>query len=124
MFYIRKHRYDDGTEYIDAGDVLDMGFEDDPKIQAAFNFLALVEAELNYYVCNTSTAFGNPDLSYARGKVVGYCIAKGWDWTEKNGIITIRKGKRTLYKIEKPEIPEAEIQKRKDISQTFKEMGL
>lgn len=121
---IKKHVDDAGIEYICASDVLAYGNEFDDKIQKAYEFLMLVEKELNYFCNNTSTAFGNPDLARAEGKVTGYCMAKGWDWEEANGIIRIKKGYRTLFVIERPAIPSAERERRIEMNKELRDMGL
>lgn len=123
MIYLKKHRDEAGVEYIQASDIFETMDEFDPKAQKAFEFLLLVEAELNYFVNNTSTAFGNPDLARAEGKVTGYCMAKGWEWTERNGEVRIMKGNRTLFRIEKPALSRHEIENRKDIARLRDELG-
>lgn len=123
MIHLKKHRDEDGTEYIWATDIFGMMDEFDPKAQRAFEFLLLVERVLNYFQNNTSTAFGNPDLARAEGKVAGYCMAKGWEWDERDGEVYITKGKRILFRIEKPAIPSREIENRRDISRIRDELG-
>ena len=122
--YLKKHVDDAGTEYISASDIFETMDEMDDKTQQIFQFLDLVERMLNYFVYNSSTAFGNPDLALAEGRVNGYCMAKGWTWTEKDGIICVKKGYRTLFLIEKPAIPEHERSNRRDIRETLDELGV
>lgn len=123
VIHLKKHRDEDGTEYIWASDVFEVMGEFDPKAQKAFEFLLLVEKVLNYFANHTSTAFGNPDLANAEGRVAGYCMAKGWVWEERDGEVRITKGKRTLFRIEKPALPQHEIENRRDIARTRAELG-
>lgn len=123
MIYIRKHREGD-CEYISASDVFKFLPEATEKAQSMFNFLYLVEHQLNYFNMNNSTAFGNPDYEFISGQVVGYCKAKGWIWEEKDGIISIRSGSRTFMKIEKPGIPSWEKEKRADIRKMYDDLGI
>lgn len=105
MICLKKHVNDDGIEYISAVDIFKDLDENNSKAQRIYQFLALVEDELNYYVDRNCTAYGDPDLARAEGKVIGYCMAKGWNLEEQNGEIRVSKGKRTLFIIEKPDIP-------------------
>ena len=123
VIHLKKHRDEDGSEYIWASDIFGMMDEFDPKAQKAFEFLLLVEKVLNYFQNNTSTAFGNPDLALAEGKVAGYCMAKGWEWMERDGEVRIMKGDRTLFRIEKPALSRHEIENRKEVARLRNELG-
>ena len=71
---------------------------------------------IEYYNTYSSTVFGNPDLARMEGKFIGFCMGKGWDVDEYKDKIIIRSAKgRKLYCIEKPCLPQDEIDKRKDI---------
>ena len=130
IYKINKYKYE-GTdvEYIVPEDMLEYGKEDDPKIQYLYVFICLVAKELNYYNFNTSTAFGNPDLEFYRGQIRGFLIAKQWEWDEvvkgNDTIIFIRSASgRTLFRIEKPSIPRAELNRRKEIIKELDALGL
>lgn len=113
---------DDGLEYIDATEVFkyDGYSEFSDKGQEAYFFIdTFVIPVLHYYHTNTSTAFGNPDLARYEGMLTGYCIGKGWDIEETREYMLVTKGKRKLYYIEKPCLPDSEIDKRKDIRDTW-----
>ena len=122
-FYIKKYKdpYRD-VEYINAEDIFENQNEMDPKIQYMYMFLSMIADELNYYVHNSSTAFGNPDLAMFRGKIKGFLAAKQWSWDEskkKDGttLISIRsKSGRLIMQIERPDIPESEFERRRQIS--------
>lgn len=129
-FHIKK--YNDhvrGVEYIRAEDILDNQNEDDPKIQYLYMFLSIVEKELNYYCHNNSTAFGNPDLAKYQGQVRGWLMAKQWDWDEKtlpdkSELIQIRsRSGRLIMQIEKPALPQHEIDRRREISKDLDALG-
>jgi hypothetical protein len=51
--------------------------------------------------------------------LTGYCIGKGWELEETREYMLITKGNRKLYFIEKPGLPDTEIDKRKDIRETL-----
>ena len=116
---------DDGLEYIDTTEVFEYeGYSEfSDKGQQAYFFLeTFVRPILHYYHNNTSTAFGNPDLARYEGMLTGYCIGKGWDIDETRDYMLITKGKRKLYYIEKPCLPDTEIDKRKDIRRTLSDI--
>lgn len=102
MIHLKKHRNADGEEYVCAADVLKVLDENRPSAQEIYGFLALVEAELNYYVTRDLTSYGSPSLERYIGRVEGYCMAKGWQTEETKEEIHILSGKRTLFVIEKP----------------------
>ncbi len=127
MIYIKKYRDEDcGIEQIQTTDVFKCkGYgEFTDKGQAAYFFLeSIVRPMVEYYNVNSSTAFGNPDLARMEGKFIGYCMGKGWDIDEDKDRIIIRSAKgRKLYYIEKPCIPQDEIEKRKDINKMWGEL--
>ena len=121
--HLKKH-CDGNAEFVNAADVFDVIGHTAPKAEETFAFLLLVEKVLNYFSSgNVSTAFGNPDLARAEGTLTGYCMAKSWDMDEKDGCLVIRKGKRTLFRIEKPGLPCWEKENRKEIADLRREMG-
>lgn len=101
---LRKHCDSDGAEYVRAADVYEFLDENSPDAQEIYGFLALVEAELNYFNNRTQTAYGSPSLDRYEGRVEGYCMAKGWEQEELHDEIRISKGKKLLFLIEKPTI--------------------
>ena len=124
MVYLKKHVDEDGNEYIWASDIFETMGEFEPKAQEAYQFLTLVERKLNYFTLNSATAFGNPEYNGYDGMVVGYCMAKGWDWDERNGEVWVRKGNRTLFRIEVPGLSEAERENRREIAELRTAMGM
>jgi hypothetical protein len=82
-----------------------------------------VKPVVEYFNFNSSTAFGNPDLARMEGKLIGYCLGKGWNFEEDSEgiLITSAKG-RKLYYIEKPCTPQQELEKRKDIDKMWGEL--
>ena len=129
IYYIKKYIIP-GTdiEYITPEDIFDYGKEEDEKLQYFYMFLNDVAKELNYYNNNSSTAFGNPDLEFYRGQIRGYLKAKQWEWVEQekeNGILITIKSRtgKTLFKIEKPKIPNAELERRREISEDLDRFG-
>lgn len=126
MITIHKTADEDGVEWIDTTEVFRYnGYgEFTKKGQEAYFFLeTFVRPVVHYFNVNTSTAFGNPDLSRMEGRLEGYCIGKGWDLDETSERILITSnGGRKLYYIEKPCLTPDEIDKRKDIRRTLNEM--
>lgn len=122
MIYLKKHFYPNGDEYITVQDYLDGNNENDPTVQKHLEFLSLVEEELNYYNHHTSTAFGDPEYSRISGKVIGYMIAKHWEWIESDGIIRIKSGRRTRYIIERPCISAVERNNRKELNDLLRNL--
>lgn len=120
--YLKKH-FDGDLEYISASDILRFMSEEDPKTRELYAFLYLVEQELNYFNYNTSTAFGNPDLTRIEGMVAGYCMAKGWTIEDTERYRVIKSGKRTKFVIERPKIPRHELDNRRDIRITRQKLG-
>ena len=120
MIYLKKHRYENGDEYITVQDYLQNRNEDDPKVRKHLEFLCLVEEELNYYNQRTSTAFGDPAFERISGKVKGYLLAMGWVWEEHDNIIRIKSGSRTRYIIERPCISAMERNNRQEIASLMK----
>ena len=124
MIYMKKYKDEEcGIEYIQPTDVFKLkGYSEfDEKGQAAYFFLeSIVRPMIEYYNTYSSTAFGNPDLARMEGKFIGYCLGKNWDIDEDKERIIIKSQKgRKLYYIEKPCIPQDEIDKRKDIAQMW-----
>ena len=124
MIYIKKYKDEEcGIEYIQPTDVFKLkGYSEfDEKCQAAYFFLeSIVRPMIEYYNVYSSTAFGNPDLARMEGRFIGYCLGKNWDIDEDKERIIIRSQKgRKLYYIEKPALPQDEIDKRKDIAQMW-----
>lgn len=110
-------------------DIFDYGSEADPKLQYLYSFLVIVAKVFNYYNMNSSTAFGNPDLEFFRGQIRGFMMAKQWEWaevTKENGVVVHIKSLsgRTIMTIEKPGIPESELQRREEIKKELDMFGL
>lgn len=129
IYYIKKYIIP-GTdiEYITPEDIFDYGKEEDEKLQYLYMFLNDIAKELNYYNNNSTTAFGNPDLEFYRGQIRGFLKAKQWEWIEQekeNGILITIKSRtgKTLFKIEKPKIPNAELERRREISEDLDRFG-
>ena len=130
FYYLEKYTNANGTEYIEPLDIFKYGPEDNPVLQEAYQFADMIAKELNYYVNNRSTAFGNPDLEFARGMIKGYLTAKRWDMNRETGksgipliVIRSRSGK-ALYKIEIPAIPQDEFDRRREISKDLDALGI
>jgi hypothetical protein len=129
IYYIKKYTIQ-GTdiEYITPEDIFDYGKEENEKLQYLYMFLNDIAKELNYYNHNSTTAFGNPDLEFYRGQIRGFLKAKQWEWIEQekeNGILITIKSRtgKTLFKIEKPKIPNAELERRREISEDLDRFG-
>ena len=127
MIYIKKYKDEEtGTEHIEPTDVFKIkGYSEfDDKGQAAYFFIeSIVRPMIEYYNTYSSTAFGNPDLARMEGKFMGFCMGKGWDIDEYKDKIIIRSAKgRKFYYIEKPCLPQDEVDKRKNISKMWSEL--
>lgn len=124
---LKKYADENGDEYIWASDVFAYFSGDEftnQQLQHHYQFLALVQEELNYFYTHTSTAFGNPDLAYKQGLARGYCMAKGWDWNDAGTQIIITKGKRKLYVIDKPALSKMERLNRQELAELRKDLGI
>ncbi len=130
IIYLKKYIDDDcDIEYIRAEDVLEYGNEEDQQLQHLYMFASMLEKELNYFNMNSSTAFGNPDFSFYQGQVRGWLAAMQWECEERttdNGILLVYKTQkgRTVMKVEKPKIPEAEKRHRKQLAKDMEAFGL
>jgi hypothetical protein len=130
IYHIKKYCYPNtDVEYITPEDIFEYGKEEDEKLQYFYMFLCTVAKEFNYYNHNSSTAFGNPDLEFYRGQIRGWMQAKQWEWeekTSKSGDVTVfikTASGRTIFKIDKPRIPEEEFKRRKEISNDLSMLG-
>ena len=117
------------TESIVPEDILEYGNEEDPKLQYLYAFLVIVAKVFNYYNLNSSTAFGNPDLEFFRGQIRGFMMAKQWEWdevTKDNEVVVYIKlsSGRTIMTIEKPNIPESELNRRQEIKKELDMLGI
>ena len=125
MIYISKHKEEDSdTECINVDDISKYYKSYDEKYHEAYFFIdGIVKPVVEYFNFNSSTAFGNPDLARMEGKLIGYCLGKGWIFEENSEriLITSQKG-RKLYYIEKPCTPQQELEKRKDIDKMWGEL--
>ena len=122
LIYLKNH-HDGDLEYINANDIFRNHPEEDPKTLEIYGFLSLLEKELNYFNNNNSTAFGNPDLSYVQGQINGYCMAKGWIIHKTKEHLIVCSGNRKKFVIERPKIPQSEIENRRDIRRNLKDLG-
>lgn len=112
--HLRKHK-DGDIEFISASDIFNGMNEFDPKVQEMYAFLFLNERELNYFNKNRTNASGNPDLAHIRGMISGYCLAKGWVIQDTPDFRYIKSGSRNKFIIEKPKIPQEELDNRKSL---------
>ena len=125
MIYIHKIIQDEKAmiDTIDPTEIFEYYKEDSAKSQEYYQFLCMLKNYLEYFNNNTSTAFGNPDYSYMEGLVIGYCMAKHWDYNETKDYITIlsSKGRKLIY-IERPRKSLAEVNKQKELKQMWNEI--
>lgn len=124
MKTIRIRKYQDGQlEYIDPTDIFMYYPEGSEKGQYFYNFLIEVQKYVEYFNWNSSTAFGNPDHARFEGVVFGWCLGAQWQFDETEDELKISSlAGKTLMIIEKPKIPDAEKENRKDISEMWDEL--
>lgn len=119
MIYLSKTVEEDtGLEWVSADDYLDVCDENNFRDMKMYTFLEKLCKIANYFNVNSSTVNGNLDLEGYRGWVVGYCSAMGWRLEESNEAFVVycsAFGNRRKIVVERPKIPESEIENRKVI---------
>lgn len=119
MIYISKQVEEDtGLEWVSADDYLSTHDEYDMKVLRMYTFLDHLCKIANYFNINSTTVNGNPELDGYEGWVTGYCTAMGWRLErtpDKFVIYSSELGNRRLVVVERPKIPESEIENRKFI---------
>lgn len=124
-FHLGKHESEDGqTEYVAAMDIFLSWSNCDSRVRKAYEFLSMVENQLNYFndPNNTSRAEGNPEYAHIQGMVTGYLIAKGWEWHEDEEEIHVTNQRRTIFVIQKPKIPQWKKERRQEVAALMGQM--
>ncbi|MBO5373695.1 MAG: hypothetical protein J6A75_13400 [Lachnospiraceae bacterium] len=87
-----------------------------------FNLYVAVKERENYYANHTATAFGNPELSFLKGKVFGLLVAEDIVEEETDDYIIFLKNNRRILVIEKIS-KEYFRQSQRDVNKTLAELG-
>ncbi len=116
---LNKSFLEDGTEYLFPTTLID---ESDMKSFEVYNIAKCICDVLNYFQENTPDAFGNAPYQRLDGYLAGYLhgskleLEKGTDWW------IIKKGKRTIMKIEVPSKPPRYYQELQDSAKTIRKV--
>lgn len=92
------------------------------KIIAAL-YDALSKRE-NYFQLNTPTAFGNPDMAYYRGLVIGILQGSGMEEIIEDEKIVIKKGNRKVLVVDKVNRPQSYHDAKRENNKLLKELGM
>lgn len=119
MITLEKTKLGDGVEYLDPTTLID---EANPKSFDAYTLAKCACDVLNYYQENSPDAFGNAPYQRLDGYLSGYLhgskmeLEKGTEWW------IIKKGKRTIMKIEVPNKPPRYYQELQDSAKTIRKV--
>lgn len=104
MIILKKTVIDDVDELVDPYQLID---ECNPKSFELFQLAKCCTDVLNYFVENTPDAFGNAPYARLEGFMRGYIAGKGMEIDEGEHVWDIKKGKRTILRIEVPKLPQS-----------------
>ena len=104
MIVLNKSTLEDGTEYLFPTELID---ESDMKSFETYNIAKCVCDVLNYFQENTPDAFGNAPYKALDGYMRGYLNGSKLELIKEDDWWTVKKGKRTIIKIEVPKKPTA-----------------
>ena len=113
--YFKKTIDDVGNEWVDSQDIFQYTDELGTFFNKWYQFIDKKCEQLNYYNKYTSTAYGNPDLSWLIGFCSGWLSAMGCYEDIKNGVCCIKDQRdKTIMKFDVPKISDMEQEHRKE----------
>ena len=121
--YFKKIADSEGNEWVDSQDVFQYVNEYDTFFNKWYQFITRKCEQLNYYNKYTSTAYGNPDLSWLIGFCSGWLSAKNCYEDIKDGVCYIKdQHDRVIMKFDVPKISKMERENRKEINNLLDEI--
>ena len=121
--YFKKVADSEGNEWVDSQDIFQYANEYDTFFNKWYQFIFRKCELLNYYNKYTSTAYGNPDLSWLIGFCSGWLSAKNCYEDTKDNICYIKnQHDKIVMKFDVPKIPQMELENRKEINKLLDEI--
>lgn len=121
--YFKKIADSEGNEWVDSQDIFQYVNEYDTFFNKWYQFITRKCEQLNYYNKYTSTAYGNPDLSWLIGFCSGWLSAKNCYEDIKDGVCYIKdQHDRVIMKFDVPKISKMERENRKEINNLLDEI--
>lgn len=121
--YFKKVADSEGNEWVDSQDIFQYANEYDTFFNKWYQFIVRKCELLNYYNKYTSTAYGNPDLSWLIGFCSGWLSAKNCYEDTKDNICYIKnQHDKIVMKFDVPKIPQMELENRKEINKLLDEI--
>lgn len=121
--YFKKTVDSEGNEWVDSQDIFQYANEYDTFFNKWYQFIVRKCELLNYYNKYTSTAYGNPDLSWLIGFCSGWLSAKNCYEDIKDKVCYIKnQHDRVVMKFDVPKIPQMELENRKEINKLLDEI--
>lgn len=116
--YFKKTTDSAGNEWVDSQDIFQYTDELGPFFNKWYQFVVRKCEQLNYYNDHTSTAYGNPDLSWLIGFCSGWISARNCYEDFKDNVCYIKDWRdKTIMKFDVPKISETEREARKKIDE-------
>lgn len=121
--YFKKTTDDAGNEWVDPQDIFQYTDELGPFFNKWYQFVVKKCEQLNYYNHHTSTAYGNPDLSWLIGFCSGWLSARNCYEDTKDNVCYIKDQRdKTIMKFDVPKISEIERENRKQIDEIWEKL--
>lgn len=121
--YFQKTIDSTGNEWVDSQDIFQYADELSTFFNKWYQFIVRKCEQLNYFNKYTSTAYGNPDLSWLIGFCLGWLSAKGCCEDIKDGICYIKDWReKTIMKFDVPKISQMENENRKGLNKLIDEV--
>lgn len=109
-----------GNEWVDSQDIFQYTDELGLFFSKWYPFIVRKCEQLNYYNNHTSTAYGNPDLSWLIGFCSGWITARNCYEYSKDNVCYIKDQRdKTIMKFDVPKISETEREARKKIDELW-----
>lgn len=119
--YLKKTTDSAGNEWVDSQDIFQYTDEFGPFFNKWYPFVVKKCEQLNYYNNHTSTAYGNPDLSWLIGFCSGWISARNCYQEDKDGVCYIKdRHDKVIMKFDIPKISEIERENRKKIDEVWR----
>jgi hypothetical protein len=116
---LNKSFLEDGTEYLFPTTLID---ESDMKSFEVYNIAKCICDVLNYFQENTPDAFGNAPYRALDGYMRGYLNGLKLDLIKEDNWWIVKKGKRTVMKIEVPKKTPTYYQELQDTAKTIRKV--
>ena len=121
--YFKKVADSAGNEWVDSQDIFQYTDELGSFFNKWYQFIVKKCEQLNYYNNHTSTAYGNPDLSWLIGFCSGWLSAKNCYEDTKDNICYIKnQHNKVVMKFDVPKISQMERENRKELNNLLDEV--